>query len=38
MLPLSPKLSQHSEDFIDDAHLEKLAGGAGWSTWRACAT
>ena len=29
MLPLSPKLSQHSEDFIDDAHLEKLAGGAG---------
>ena len=29
MLPLSPKLSQHSEDFIDDAYLEKLAGGVG---------
>src|ERR1017187_5515593 len=28
MLPLSKTLSQHAEDFIDDTHLEKLAGGA----------
>jgi 2-iminoacetate synthase len=28
MLPLSKTLSQHAEDFIDDAHLEKLAGAA----------
>lgn len=28
MLPLSQTLSQHAEDFIDDARLERLAGGA----------
>jgi 2-iminoacetate synthase len=28
MLPLSKTLSQHAEDFIDDARLEKLAGAA----------
>ena len=29
MLPLSHKLSQHAEDFIDDARLESLAHPAG---------
>ncbi len=29
MLPLSQTLSRHAEDFIDDARLERLAGGAG---------
>jgi 2-iminoacetate synthase len=29
MLPLSQTLSQHAEDFIDDARLERLAGGTG---------
>jgi len=28
MLPLSQTLSQHAEDFIDDAHLERLVGSA----------
>jgi 2-iminoacetate synthase len=29
MLPLSPTLSNHAEDFIDDARLEGLASGTG---------